>query len=120
MTDSPTTVAVAVAEAVKRAEELLGDEHERRARVLAATERAVQALLDDARGRALAEAAVIVEAAKAEAAMESVRAREALRAQVAAIAVKGAEAILKREVNPQNHKELLERLAQELKSRGDA
>jgi F-type H+-transporting ATPase subunit b len=43
-----------------------------------------------------------------------VKAREALREQVAALAVKGAEAILKREVNAGVHAELLTRLKTEL------
>ena len=120
MIDTPAAVAVAVAEAIKRAETLPGDEHERRARVLAATEVEAQALMANARMMASAEAAVIVGTARAEAAMESARAREALREQVAGLAVRGAEAILRREVNQQVHKELLEGLAQELKSRGDA
>ena len=42
------------------------------------------------------------------------KAREALREQVAALAVKGAEAILKREVNASVHAELLTRLKTEL------
>ena len=52
--------------------------------------------------------------AKAEAAQESVKAREALRDQVAQLAVKGAEAILKREVNAGVHADLLNRLKTEL------
>ena len=40
--------------------------------------------------------------------------REELRAQVAALAVQGAEQILKREVNAQVHADLLSKLATEL------
>ena len=42
------------------------------------------------------------------------RAREALREQVAALAVKGAEQILRKEVNPTVHADLLSRLKTEL------
>ena len=42
------------------------------------------------------------------------KAREALRDQVAALAVKGAEQILRKEVNPAVHSELLSRLRTEL------
>jgi F-type H+-transporting ATPase subunit b len=42
------------------------------------------------------------------------KAREVLRDQVAGLAVKGAEAILKREVNAGVHAELLSRLKTEL------
>ena len=42
------------------------------------------------------------------------RARESLRDQVATLAVKGAEQILKREVNAQVHADLLNQLKAEL------
>jgi F-type H+-transporting ATPase subunit b len=42
-----------------------------------------------------------------------VKAREALRDEVAALAVKGAEQILRREVNPAVHADLLNRLKSE-------
>ncbi|MNG38334.1 ATP synthase subunit b [compost metagenome] len=52
--------------------------------------------------------------AHAEAEQQSVRAREALREQVAALAVKGAEQILRKEVNAGVHADLLQRLKTEL------
>ena len=64
--------------------------------------------------RASEEAAKIVAAAKAEAAQEVVKAREALREEVAALAVRGAEAILRKEVNAAAHADLLGRLRTEL------
>ena len=51
---------------------------------------------------------------QAEAEQQSVKAREALREQVAALAVKGAEQILRKEVNAGVHAELLSRLKTEL------
>jgi F-type H+-transporting ATPase subunit b len=60
------------------------------------------------------EGAKIVAAAKAEAEQQAGRARDALRAQVAALAVKGAEQILRREVDAGVHAELLNRLKNEL------
>jgi len=47
-------------------------------------------------------------------AQEVVKAREALREQVAALAVKGAEQILRKEVNAGVHADLLSRLKTEL------
>jgi F0F1-type ATP synthase membrane subunit b/b' len=44
----------------------------------------------------------------------SIKAREVLRDQVAALAVKGAEQILRKEVNASVHAELLGRLKTEL------
>ena len=54
-------------------------------------------------------------AAKAEIEQETSRAREALRDQVAALAVAGAEKILRREVNAQAHADLLGQLKQDLR-----
>jgi F-type H+-transporting ATPase subunit b len=56
----------------------------------------------------------IVAAARVEAEQQTVKAREALREQVAALAVKGAEQILRKEVNAGVHADLLNRLKTEL------
>ena len=84
------------------------------AALLADAERRAQHLVDEAKGRATEEAKRIVAAAHVEAAQESVKAREALREQVAVLAVKGAEQILRKEVNAQVHADLLGRLKTEL------
>ena len=69
---------------------------------------------DEIKQNAQAEAARIIAQAKAEAEQQTVRARESLRYQVATLAVKGAEQILKREVNAQVHSDLLNQLKAEL------
>jgi len=84
------------------------------AKRLADAERLAQQMIEEAKGRASDEGAKIIAAAKAEAEQESVKARESLREQVAGLAVKGAEQILKREVNAGVHAELLGRLKAEL------
>ena len=71
-------------------------------------------MVEEAKGRAADEAAKIIAAARSEAEQESIKAREVLREQVAALAVKGAEAILKREVDARVHADLLARLKTEL------
>ena len=71
----------------------------------------ITAALDE-RARKIADGLSAADKAKAE--QESVKAREALREQVAGLAVKGAEAILRREVNAGVHAELLGRLKAEL------
>lgn len=81
---------------------------------LADAERMALSMIEEAKTRASEEGAKIVAAAKAEAELEATKAREALRDQVATLAVKGAEAILKREVNAGVHAELLTRLKSEL------
>ncbi len=81
---------------------------------LADAERLAQTMIEEAKTRASEEGAKIIAAAKAEANQEAVKARESLREQVAALAVRGAEQILKREVNAGVHAELLTRLKGEL------
>ena len=81
---------------------------------LAAAERLALQIVEEAKTKASDEAAKIVAQAQAEAQQESAKARDALRDQVAALAVKGAEQILRREVSPAVHAELLNRLQTEL------
>ncbi len=81
---------------------------------LADAERLAHSMVEEAKGRATTEGAKIVAAAKAEAEQEANKAREILREQVAALAVKGAEQILRKEVNASVHAELLGRLKAEL------
>lgn len=94
-------------------QELVKSRHET-TNLLADAERRAQQIVEEAKGRATAEANKIVAAAQAEAEQQSVRAREVLREQVAALAVKGAEQILRKEVNAGVHADLLDRLKTEL------
>jgi F-type H+-transporting ATPase subunit b len=103
-----------LAVANKKVEAQLSAARDDAAKRLADAERLAQQLVEEAKGRASEEAAKIIAAAKAEAEQESVKARETLREQVAGLAVKGAEQILKREVNAGVHAELLGRLKAEL------
>ena len=98
----------------KRVEEQLAAARTDAAQRLADAERLAQSMVEEAKSRASEEGAKIVAAAKAEAEQESLKARESLRGQVAALAVKGAEQILRREVNAGVHAELLTRLQTEL------
>jgi F-type H+-transporting ATPase subunit b len=103
-----------LAAANQRVEQQLSAARNDAAKRLADAERLAQQTIEEAKARAAEEGAKIVAAARAEAEQESVKAREVLREQVAALAVKGAEAILKREVNAGVHAELLTRLKTEL------
>ena len=103
-----------LAVANKRVEEQLSAARDDAAKRLADAERLAQSMVEEAKSRASEEAAKIIAAAKAEAEQESVKAREALRDQVAVLAVKGAEQILRKEVNAAVHAELLGRLKAEL------
>jgi F-type H+-transporting ATPase subunit b len=98
----------------KRVEDELVKSRTETAARLADAERRALAIVEEAKGRATEEGAKIVATAKAEAEQQTVKAREALREQVAALAVKGAEQILRREVNASVHADLLGRLKTEL------
>jgi ATP synthase, F0 subunit b len=71
-------------------------------------------LADEIKTNAEDQAAQIIAQAKAEAEAEALRMREKLRNDVASLAVKGAEQILKREVDASAHEAILKRLADEL------
>jgi F-type H+-transporting ATPase subunit b len=103
-----------LASANKRVEEQLSAARNDAAQRLADAERLAQQMIEEAKGRASDEGAKIIAAAKAEAEQEAIKARETLRDQVAALAVKGAEQILRKEVNASVHAELLNRLKTEL------
>ena len=98
----------------QRVEQQLAAARDDAAKRLADAERLGQQMVEEAKTRASEEGAKIIAAAKAEAEQEAVKAREVLREQVAGLAVKGAEAILRREVNAGVHAELLGRLKAEL------
>ncbi len=103
-----------LAAANTRVQQQLNAARDDAAKRLADAERLAQQMVEEAKGRASEEATKIVAAAHAEAAQEMVKARETLREQVAGLVVKGAEQILKREVNAGVHAELLGRLKAEL------
>lgn len=84
------------------------------AEILANAERRAQAILDEARQLANQEANKIIAAAKLDADQQIIQAKEALRDEVAHLAVKGAEQILRKEINPSVHADLLSRLKTEL------
>lgn len=98
----------------KKVEQELAKSRTETAALLADAERRAQSIVEEAKGRATEEANKIIAAARAEAEQQTVKAREVLREQVAALAVKGAEQILRKEVNPAVHADLLKRLQTEL------
>jgi F-type H+-transporting ATPase subunit b len=97
-----------------RVEEELAKSRNETAARLADAERRAQTIIEEAKARATEEGNKIVAAARVEAEQQTVKARETLREQVAALAVKGAEQILRKEVNAGVHADLLARLKTEL------
>ncbi len=98
----------------KRVEDVLLKTRNESAVVLADAGRRAQSMVEEAKIKAAEEGVKIVAAAKAEAEQQTLKAREQLREQVAALAVKGAEQILRKEVNASVHADLLSRLKTEL------
>ena len=95
------------------AAELTAARDEGQKRIVDAEKRA-QGIIEEAKKIASDEAARIVAAARDDAEQQLSKAREELRGQVAGLAVKGAEQILKREINAGAHADLLNQLATEL------
>ena len=98
----------------KRAHEELAKARERVGEIIGSAEKRDAQMLEEAKAAARAEAERIFAAAKADIDQQVARAKEALREQVSALAVSGAERILRREVNPETHAELLGRLKKEI------
>ncbi len=103
-----------LASANQRVEAELATSRTETAARLADAERRGQSIVDEAKARAAEEGSKIIAAARVEAEQQSIKVREALREQVAALAVKGAEQILRKEVNASVHADLLGRLKTEL------
>ena len=101
-------------EAEKRVQlELAGARDEVQKRIIEAEKRA-QMIIDEAKHSASEEASRIVANARLDAAQQITKARDGLRSEVATLAVKGAEQILKREINASAHADLLNQLKAEL------
>ena len=98
----------------QRVEKELSQTRNETAARIADADRRAQAIVEEAKARDSEEAQKIIAAAHADAKQQVVQAREALREQVAVLAVKGAEQILRKEVNAGVHADLLNHLKTEL------
>ena len=101
-------------QAEKKVAELLAAGRNQVSEMVANAEKRAAQIVEDAKAQASVEAARITEQAKADAEQESSRARDVLRNQVALLAVKGAESILRREVDEKQHAQMRGALKQEL------
>ena len=102
-------------EASKRhADEAVQQARERSGEILSQTEKRASQMVEDAKQAARQETEREKAAAKAEIQQEIARAREQLRDEVAALAVAGAERILRREVDAKAHAELLDGIKKQL------
>ena len=98
----------------KQAEQAIQEARKRAAEIIAQAERRDAQMVETAKVAAKAEGDREKAAAKADIQQEAQRAREQLRDQVAALAVAGAEKILRREVDAKAHAELLDGIKKQL------
>lgn len=98
----------------KQAEEAINQARGRAADIVAQAEKRANQMIEEAKASARTEGERLVAGAKAEIDQEVARAREALRGQVAALAVAGAEQILRREVDAKAHADLIAAVQKQL------
>ena len=98
----------------KQAEQAIQEARARAAEIVAQAEKRGSQVVEEAKAAAKAEGDREKAAAKADIQQEAQRAREQLREQVAALAVAGAEKILRREVDAKTHAELLDGIKKQL------
>ncbi|MBR5676163.1 MAG: F0F1 ATP synthase subunit B [Neisseriaceae bacterium] len=101
-------------QAEKRVAAILAEGRQQVAEMVANADKRAAEIMEAAKQQASDEAAKILAQARADVAQEANRAREALRNQVGILAVKGAEQILRREIDANAHSDLLGALKQEL------
>lgn len=101
-------------EAEARSSALLTDGRDKAQEYISQAQRRADEIVEEAKGTAREEGERLIQAARAQIDQERNQARDALRSQVAALAVAGAERILKREVDAKAHSNVLEDLATEL------
>jgi F-type H+-transporting ATPase subunit b len=103
-----------LASAEQRIAAMISEAKAKAGEIVATGEKFRAETMDHAKAEAGAERERIIAAAKAEAQQEYAAAREQLRNQVADLAVAGAARILKREIDPKAHADLLAQIRQEL------
>ncbi|MEW6689312.1 MAG: F0F1 ATP synthase subunit B [Pseudomonadota bacterium] len=97
-----------------QAEEAIKEARSRAADIVTQAEKRATQVIEEAKSTAKAEGDREKAAAKADIQQEVARAREQLRDQVAALAVAGAEKILRREIDAKAHSDLLEGIKKQL------
>lgn len=100
--------------AERNAEQKLSEARQQATDILNQAQKRANEIVEDAKLVATEEGDRIKEAAHAEVDKEVHRATEQLRVQVSAIAVAGAERILKREIDASAHQEILDELATQI------
>lgn len=105
---------MALAEGEKQKMAMLKEARDQAAEMKALNDKQAQRHIDEAKAQAKLEADRIIAAAQAQIEQEMQKARDQLREQVAALAVAGAEKILKREIDAKVHADMLNQLKAQL------
>ncbi len=100
--------------AEQNAQKKLTEAKQQASDILNQAQRRANEIVEDAKSVAVEEGNRIKEAAHAEVEKEVNRAKETLRTQVSAIAVAGAERILKKEIDASSHQNILNDLATQI------
>jgi F-type H+-transporting ATPase subunit b len=100
--------------AAKKSEATLAEAKQKASEIIGQAEKRGSQIVEEAKGNAKAEGDRILAGAKAEIEQEVNRAKEGLRSQVSALAIAGAEKILRKEIDAKAHSEMLSKLAAEL------
>ena len=100
--------------AAKKSEVTLNEAKQKASEIIGQAEKRGSQIVEDAKGTAKTEGDRIIAGAKAEIDQEVNRAKEGLRSQVSALAIAGAEKILRKEIDAKAHSEMLSKLAAEL------
>ena len=103
-----------LADAQKQTEVLLREARARAQEIVIAAEKAASQRVEESKTQAKSEGERLVAAAKASIDQEVQSAKQQLREQVAALAVSGAEKILRREVDARAHADMLNQLKAQL------
>lgn len=98
----------------EQAEETLRESREEAARILDNTRARANQMIEEARTDARAEGERMIANARSEIDSEIQQAKSELRAQVATLAIQGAERILESSIDEKKHREMVDRLAEEL------
>ncbi len=101
-------------DAEKKSEAVIAEARANAADIIGQAEKRGSEVVEEAKTTANSEAERLIENAKGDIQQELARAKEELRSQLATLVIAGAEKILKREVNKEQHKKLLADLEEEL------
>jgi F-type H+-transporting ATPase subunit b len=103
-----------LADARHSAEDVVREARDKAGKIIEQANKRSSELIDEAKSTALSEGQRLVADARQEIELEKSKAREQLRHEVVALAVAGASRLLKREIDPRTHADLLEALAAEV------